>query len=175
MTRALWAGVLTLAAIVAVALAIALAVGAPHPATVERAAAGAFGLLGLGAGSIALSAAVDAGLPARRRQRRNDDDLLDAGASRLLDVERSLRLGTTTAGDFHAHVRPILLPLAKARLARKGIALADHERAAELLGVENYALVDPQAAPPADRFAPGVRLDQVRSLIDRLEALEDRR
>jgi len=175
LTRALWAGFLTLAAIVTVALAIALAVGAPHPAMLERAAAGTFGLLGLGAGSIALSAAVDAGQPARRRQRRLDDDLVDAGAARLLDVERSLRLGATTAGDFHAHLRPILVPLARARLARKGVALADREQAAQLLGADNYALVDPHAAPPADRFAPGVRLDQVRRLVDKLEALEDRR
>jgi len=172
LTRALWAGFFTLASLVAVGLGIALAVGAPHPAMIERAAAGAFGLLGLGAGSIALSAAVDAGRPARRRQRPPADDLLDAGAARLLDVERSLRLGTTTAGDFHAHVRPILLRIARARLARRGIALADREQAVQLLGADNYALVDPRAAPPADRFAPGVRLDELRRLVDRLEALE---
>ena len=175
MTRALWTGVLVLAAIVAIALAIALALGAPHPTMLERAAAGAFGLLGLGAGSLALSALVEAGLPARRRQPRLGEDLLDAGASRLLDIERSLRLGTTTAGDFNAHVRPILVPLAKARLARKGIGLDDRERAALVLGEENYELVDPKAPPPLDRFAPGVRLDQVRRLVEKLESLEDLR
>ena len=94
LTRGLWAGLFTIASLVAVALAIALAVGAPHPAVIERAAAAAFGLLGIGAGSIALSAAVEAGLPKEPRLGRLEDDLVDAGAARLLDMERSLRLGT---------------------------------------------------------------------------------
>ena len=175
MTRALWAGLFTIASLVAVALAVALVLGVPHPAVIERAAAAAFGLLGIGAGSIVLSAAVEAGLPKEPRLRRLETDLVDAGAARLIDVERSLRLGTTSAGDFHAQVRPILVPLARARLARRGVALADRDTAVSLLGADNYALVDPRAAPPVDRFAPGVPLERVRSLLDELEALEDRR
>ena len=70
MTRARWATFFTTAAIGAIALGIALGVGAPDQGAIERAAAGALGLLGLGAGAIALSTAVDAGLPARPRRRR---------------------------------------------------------------------------------------------------------
>jgi hypothetical protein len=175
LTRALWAAFFTVASLVAAALATALAIGVPHPLTIERAAAGAFGLLGIGAGSIALSARVDAGRPAAPRSRRSEDDHVDAGAARLIDLERSLRLGTATAGDFHAQVRPILVPLARARLARKGILLEDRERAIQVLGTDNYALVDPRAVPPADRFGRGVPLERVRLLLGQLEALEDHR
>jgi hypothetical protein len=49
--------------------------------------------------------------------------------------------------------------------------LSDKERAVGLLGADAYALVDPDGTPPADRFEPGVPLDQVRRLLDRLEAL----
>ena len=171
MTRPLWATFLTMAVLVAIALCIALWVGAPDPGAIERAAAGAFGLLGLGAGSKALSEAVEAGLPARPRRRRLDDEPLDAATEGLVALERSLRFGTWTAGDFYAKVRPRLVPLAKSRLVRKGVALSDKERAIELLGIDAYALVDPYGAPPADRFGPGVPLEQVRRLLDKLEAL----
>jgi hypothetical protein len=158
-----------MAVLVAIALGIALWVGAPDPGAIERAAAGAFGLLGLGAGSKALSEAVEAGLPARPRRRRLDDEPLDAATEGLVALERSLRFGTWTAGDFYAKVRPRLVPLAK------GVALSDKERAIELLGIDAYALVDPYGAPPADRFGPGVPLEQVRRLLDKLEALGDHR
>ena len=119
LTRALWAMFLTMAALVGIALAIALGVGAPHPAIIERAAAGAFGLIGLGAGSIALSTAVDPGTTGRRRPRPSDEDLVDAGQAGLLGLERSLRFGASSAGDFHAQVRPRLIRLTTARLARE--------------------------------------------------------
>ena len=174
MTRPLWATFFTMAVLVAIALGIALWVGAPDPGAIERAAAGAFGLLGLGAGSMALSAAVEAGLPARPRRRpvrvadERGDHALDVIAQHLLSAAAS---GTWTAGDFYAKVRPRLVPLARSRLARKGVALSDKERAIELLGIDAYALVDPDGAPPADRFEPGVPLEQVRRLLDKLEAL----
>jgi hypothetical protein len=175
LTRALWATFFTLASLVAAALATTLAIGVPHPLIIERAAAGAFGLLGIGAGSIALSAIVDAGQPASPRSRRSEDDHVDAGTARLIDLERSLRLGTATAGDFHAQVHPILVPLAEARLARRGVLLADRAHAIQVLGADNYALVDPRAIPAADRFGPGVPIERVRLLVDQLEVLEDHR
>jgi len=165
---------LTMAALVGIALAIALAVGAPHPAILERAAAGAFGLLGLGAGSIALSAAVDTGPKGRLRSQGPDEELADAGLAGLLGLERSLRFGQSSAGDFHAQVRPRLIRLTVACLSRKGIDLSDTERVVALLGADAYALVDPRAAPPADRFQPGVPLGRLRNLVSKLEALEDR-
>ena len=171
MTRALWATFLTMAAFVAIALGVALGVGAPDPGAIERAAAGAFGLLGVTAGSIALSAAVEAGQPARARPRRPDETPSDAGTEAFIALERSLRFGVSTTGDFYAKVRPRLVPLARSCLAHRGVALSDRERAIELLGIDAYALVDPDAAPPVDRFGPGVPLDRVRQLVGRLETL----
>lgn len=171
MTRALRASFLTMAALVGACLAIALGVGVPHTALIERGAAAAFGLLGLGAGSIALSAAVEAGLPISPRRARDADGPIDAGTASLLDLERSVRMGALAAGDFYAHVRPRLVPLARSRLSQAGVALSDKERATELLGPAGYALVDPAALPPTDRFGPGVRLEEIRGLLDRLEAL----
>jgi len=173
LTRALWATFLTAGVAVAIALAIALAVGAPHPGVVERTAAGAFGLLGLGAGTTALSSVVEAGMPTRPNPRGLDAEPGDAGTAGLVDLERRLRFGASTAGDFYAQVRPRLVALARSCLAREGVALSDRQRAAELLGADAYALVDPQAAPPEDRFGAGVPLYRVSALVDRLETLGD--
>lgn len=173
MTRALWAAFLTMAALVGIALAIALGVGVPHPAIIERVAAGAFGLIGLGAGSIALSSAVDQATTLRRRSPTPDEELTDAGVAELLGLERTLRFGSSSAGDFYAQVRPRLIRLTAARLARNGVGLSDSKRAIELLGEDGYALVDPTTGPPADRFQPGVPLGALSKLVDKLEALGD--
>lgn len=172
MTRALWASVITLAVFVVIGLGIAIGVGAPDPGAFERAAAGMLGGLGLATALIALSAAVDAGLPPRRRPRR-PVELSDAGTSGLLALELLLRFGASTAGDFHAQVRPRLVPLASSCLARHGVMLSDRERSTELLGADGYALVDPAAAPPEDRFGPGIPEERIRRLVDRLEGLGD--
>ena len=127
-------------------------------------------MLGLGAGSIALSAAVEAG-EARSRRRRSVEEPDEAGAATLVALERSLRFGASTAGDFYAQVRPRLVALAKTGLARRGVALSDKSRSIELLGTDSYTLVDPDAQPPEDRFKPGVPLDKVSQFLDRLESL----
>ncbi len=171
MTRVIWATFATLAVLVAIALGIALGVGAPDPAAIERAAAAAFGLLGLGAGSIAVSSAVGVGQQSSRRPRLLDAEAADAGTANLVALERSLRFGASTAGDFHARVRPRLVALARSRLASHGISLSERDRAVQLLGPDGYALVDPSGSPPADRFEPGVAIKRVDSLLDRLEAL----
>ncbi len=171
MTRAVWATFVTLAVLVAIALGIALGIGAPDPGPIERAAAAAVGLLGLGAGSIAVASAVEAGQQSKRRPRPLDAEATDAGTANLVALERSLRFGASTAGDFHARVRPRLVALAKSRLASRGVSLSERERAVELLGPDGYALIDPSGAPPPDRFEPGVSIDRVNRLLDRLEAL----
>ena len=150
-----------MAALVAIALAIALGIGVPHPALVERSAAAAFGLLGLGAGSIALSTAVDSGRAASSRRRELLEEAADAGTAGLAALERSIRFGASTAGDFYGQLRPRLVSLAKARLSRYGVALSDRKRVEELLGRDAYVIVDPECPPPVDRFAPGVPLCQL--------------
>jgi len=175
MTKALAASFLTMAALVGIALTIALIVGVPHPVVIERAAAAAFGLLGLGAGSIALSAVVEAGQPARRVPPRGEAELADSSVASFVALERSLRFGASTAGDFYAHVRPRLASITRTRLAERGMALSDKNGAMDLLGTDSYALVDPAAAPPADRFEPGIALSRVRQLVEILEMLGERR
>ena len=171
MTRALWASFLTMAALVAIALAIALGIGVPHPALVERSAAAAFRPARTGGGSIALSTAVDSGRAALRSRRRELlEEAADAGTAGLAALERSIRFGASTAGDFYGQLRPRLVSLAKARLSRYGVALSDRKRVEELLGRDAYVIVDPECPPPVDRFAPGVPLCQLRGLLDKLEA-----
>jgi len=171
LTRAVWATFATMAVLLAIALGIALGVGAPHPAAIDRAGAAAFGLLGLAAGSVAVASAVGAGQPSSRRPRPLDAESTDAGTANLVALERSLRFGASTAGDFHARVRPRLVALASSRLASHGISLSERDRAVQLLGADGYALVDPSGSPPVDRFEPGVPVDRVDLLLDRLEAL----
>jgi hypothetical protein len=175
MTRALTASFLTMAALVGIAMAIALVVGVPHPVVIERAAAAGFGLLGLGAGSIALTAVVEAGQPEQARPPRPTVEAADAGQAGLVALERSLRFGASTAGDFYAQVRPRLAFVARARLGALGVALSDKERGVELLGQDGYALIDPAAVPPVDRFEPGVALSRVRALVSTLEQLGEKR
>jgi len=171
LNRVVWATFVTFAVLVTIALGIALGVGAPDPGAIERAAAAAVGLLGLGAGSVAVSSAVEAGRPSSRRSHPLDAESTDAGTANLVALERSLRFGASTAGDFYARVRPRLVALAKSRLAGHGVSLSERDRAVQLLGADEYELVDPSGSPPADRFAPGVSIDRVDRLLDRLEAL----
>ena len=112
-----------MASLVAVALAVALVIGVPHPAAIERAAAAAFGLLGLGAGSIALSAAVDSGALFGTKSSRRGEEPAEAAVASFVSLERSLRFGASTAGDFYTQVRPRLVALVSTCLAREGVAL----------------------------------------------------
>ena len=98
----------------------------------------------------------------------------DAGAAGAASLERSLRFGASSAGDFHAHVRPRLEALATSRLARVGIDLADEPRARAALGPVGYELVAPGSDPHPDRAAPGVPLEAVAALVDAMSALGER-
>jgi len=172
LTRALWSSFFTIAGLVALGLAIALGVGAPDPGVLERAAAGALGLLALGIGSIVLSTAVKAPTPTPGRP-AGPEELSDARSAALVTLERSLRFGSSTAGDFYVNVRSRLVPLTTSRLARLGVSLSDKASSVALLGEDGYALVDPGAGPPKDRFGRGVSLDRVAHLVRRLEELGD--
>ena len=92
----------------------------------------------------------------------------------LASLELGVRFGTTTAGDFHVRLRPVLTDLARQRLATKGLRLdlpRHRERAEALLGPEVYALVRPGLPPPDDRFAPGPGARAVEQAVAALERL----
>lgn len=86
----------------------------------------------------------------------------------LQRVERELTLATGTAFDLHTRLRPLAREIATARLAARGRRL---EESAEELGEELWALVRPDRPVPGDRHGAGFSVDQVRRVVERLEAL----
>jgi hypothetical protein len=175
------------AVLATVALAVTLSVGAPHPGTAERAYAGFMGLVGLlvaiswvrgAADSVALAddrGGGRGGGPSSHR-RSLQGRLGSHGNSvpahpiveAAISLERSLRLGAATMGDYRRLVEPRLAAVMRGRLARSGTAGLDPERARALLG-ESYRLVDPRRPPETDRFARGVPITDVAGFLDALE------
>jgi hypothetical protein len=99
----------------------------------------------------------------RRPSRRAPEALPE-----LERLERELALGTQSAFDFHARLRPVLHEIAEARLAARGRRLEDAER---LLGPDAWNLVRPDRPPPVDRHAAGADPEAVRRFVDALERI----
>lgn len=106
----------------------------------------------------------------RKRQRRRP-----ARPQRPADLERLERLVVTaraTAADVHLRLRPVLQEMAAARLRRRGVWLdRSPEEARRLLGEELWELVRTDRPRPADPRAPGLSIEQLTSVIMRLERL----
>jgi uncharacterized membrane protein len=118
---------------------------------------------------VLLAAAGDA-LP--RRQRSDFDRALSAtapGPQKLTDLERVQRevtLAVGSAHDLHFRLVPHLREIANARLERGG-----HAASPETLG-RWWELLRPDREPPEDRFAPGIRLDDLRACLHDLERIQ---
>jgi hypothetical protein len=150
--------------------ALALGLGAPDPGVAERCYAGAMGLITLAALLAHLADREEAATEQVDEAGVDDDaSSSDPAIRAFADLERALRLGRLTAGDFHSTVRPRLLRLASSRLARAGAPITT-AGGRELLG-DSFELVDPAAGPPRDRSSPGTGLDEVAALVRRLEQL----
>jgi hypothetical protein len=154
-----------------IGIVLALADGAPDPGVAIRCYAAMMG-------SLAVLAAVawlqgdrrawsGAGAP---RARDEPEDEMDPAAASWQELERALRFGVTTIGDYRLSVQPRLSALASARLARHGVSLSDAEGAAAMLG-EGFFLVDPRVPMPTDRLAPGVPLAEIETLVKALREL----
>ncbi|MBA3365768.1 MAG: hypothetical protein H0U03_08295 [Actinobacteria bacterium] len=91
----------------------------------------------------------------------------------LARVEREVGLGAATAFDLHFRLRRTLRTIAAHRLsARRGTDLdAEPERARRLLSPQTWETVRPDREPPEDRQAPGPGRDEIRRIVDELEAL----
>ena len=91
----------------------------------------------------------------------------------LEQAEREVALGMATAFDLHYRLRPPLRRTAGELLAaRRGIDLdAEPEAARRALGETTWELVRADREAPTDRFAPGLRLDGVRTVVTALESL----
>jgi hypothetical protein len=164
------------AAVVAAAgLALAIGTGAPDPGTAKRAFAACLA---------ALILAVLVRLVSVRPRPRGEptfESLLatptaepDGALRPLAVIEQSIRFATTSAGDYHAGLRPVLVDLVRHRLSSYGLRLEDpaqQRRIEELITPALYELVRPGVAQPAARFAPGVPRKALESAIDSLEAL----
>lgn len=108
--------------------------------------------------------------PRRGRYRRSKPS-----GVRPADLQRlEVLVGATglSAGETHATLRPLLREITIPELNRRGVRLAGHPDAARaLLGDELWDLVRPGRPRPVDRRAPGVTLEQLAEMTDRLERL----
>ena len=88
-------------------------------------------------------------------------------------LEREVTLGLATAFDLHFRLRPTLRRIASELLrARRGIDLdASPDAARGALGEETWELVRADREPPVDRYARGLDLASLRSVVTSLEAL----
>ena len=80
---------------------------------------------------------------------------------------------THRAMELNHQFRRRLRGLAQDRLtAAHGVDLdADPEAARKLLGEEAWDLLRPDREPPADRFGPGMPIDEVTRIVDAVEGL----
>jgi hypothetical protein len=91
----------------------------------------------------------------------------------LIRQEREVGLSVDAAFDLHVRLRPTLRLVAAHRLrSRRGIDLERQpERAREVLGEEAWELIRPDRPSPDDRFARGIPLDRLRTIVDSLERI----
>jgi hypothetical protein len=109
-------------------------------------------------------------LAQRRRDRRAETPTEDAAD--FARIGRAVASGTTSAGDLHLRLRPILREVAIDGLRRRGVELdADPARAQRLLAPATWELVRPERPAPADAFARGLPATQLDLVLDDLEAL----
>jgi hypothetical protein len=88
-------------------------------------------------------------------------------------VERRVKLAISSAFDLHYRLRPLLREAAAHRLlTRYGLDLDhDEDRVRELLGEDNWMLLRVDAAPPEDAWGPGIPVERLGSLVERVESL----
>jgi hypothetical protein len=88
-------------------------------------------------------------------------------------LEREVSMATSTAFDLHFRLRPRVQRIARQLLgSRRGVDLATQPEAARrILGEETWALVRPDADPPANRSGPGLETASLRAVVASLEAL----
>ena len=109
--------------------------------------------------------------PARRQQpppRARDDEM----PLRLRQIVDILRESEQSAFVVDRSLRPLLVPIAAARLGRHGIDMAvTPQRAEELLGDQLWELVRPDGPPAVNRVGQALADDDLRDAIERLEQL----
>jgi hypothetical protein len=92
--------------------------------------------------------------------------------AQLVRLERMVRWSASSGQDVHNALRPVLLEIAEARLARRGLRLdRDAAEARRLLGPAAWELVRPNRPPPRDPAAMGVATPDLEAIVHALEGL----
>jgi hypothetical protein len=92
--------------------------------------------------------------------------------AQLVRLERIIEWSGSNGLDAHTRLRPVLVEVAEARLARRGLLLdRDVADARRLLGPTAWEIVRPNRPPPRDRDAPGIAPRELEEILDALEGL----
>jgi hypothetical protein len=92
--------------------------------------------------------------------------------AQLVRLERIVTWSRASGQDVHNALRPVLVEIAQARLARRGLRLdRDGVEAQRVLGPAAWELVRPDRAPPRDLHSPGITAGDLEAILDALEAL----
>jgi hypothetical protein len=96
----------------------------------------------------------------------------DLWPAQLVRLDRIVEWSDSSALAAHTRLRPVLVEIAEARLARRGLRLdRDADEARRLLGPTAWDLVRPDRPAPRDRDAPGIAERDLDEILDALEAL----
>ena len=124
---------------------------------------------GAGAGVAAL-----AKLPARRGDvddRQRARERLDPLPTQFVRLERIVEWSGESGLSAHTRLRPVLVEIAEARLARRGLSLdRDVEEARRVLGPAAWDLVRPDRPAPGRRDTAGIPPRLLEEILDGLEA-----
>jgi 2-polyprenyl-6-methoxyphenol hydroxylase-like FAD-dependent oxidoreductase len=100
--------------------------------------------------------------------RARDDEL----PLRLRQITDVLRESEQSEAGVDRSLRPLLVPIAAARLGRRGVDMAlAPRRAQELLGDRLWEIVRPDRPSAANRVGRGLAGDDLQEAIERLEQL----
>jgi hypothetical protein len=128
------------------------------------AAAGA----GAGVAALAKLPAGGGGLDNRKSVRST----LDTRPTQLARLERIVEWSGESGLSAHTRLRPVLVEIAEARLAQRGLRLdRDAGEARRLLGPAAWDLVRPDRPAPVRRDTPGIPARRLEEILDALEAL----
>ena len=92
--------------------------------------------------------------------------------AQFVRLEHIVEWSTESDMSAHTRLRPVLVEIAAARLARRGLRLErDVEESRRLLGPAVWELVRPDRPTPRGRDAPGIPPRRLEEILDVLEAL----
>lgn len=129
------------------------------------------GGIGAGACLAALAGRLPASHPVFERELRPRVKT-DRWPAQLVRLERIVNWSGASGLDAHTRLRPVLVEIAEARLARRGVRLdRDVADARRLLGPKAWELVRPDRLAPPGRDTPGIAPRDLEEILDALEAL----